>query len=441
MITKSRLDAILKLALPITLGLGSSFVMVLVDLAMVGSLGNKAVAALGIAGFSYTLILAFVMGVAPAVQGIVSRRRGEESTEKKCLPLNGGLLLSLMIGLPLSVIFFLLSPSIFALISSDPEVTKEGVPYLQALYTAIVAVGMNRAFQGHWNGMARAKVYMLNILFINCLNVFLNYVLIFGNFGAPALGTMGAGIASAVAVYAGALIYFIVTAFYFRAEGFLSVKPQLAMVLRIFRIGLPATLQEAFFSLGYVVFYWMVGQVGTAELAITNVLVRIIMVLSLFANALGMASATLVSNTLGKGDPAGAAQWGWDIGKIGVIWITLLGLPLLLFPELALSFFITDPETIALGVIPLQLVAATTGLGSLIYIFSFTLVSLGDGNRVLLVSFTLQWIFFLPAVWIIGPYMNYGLLEIWIAQITYGALAVAMITAIWSDGRWKTIKV
>lgn len=101
MITRNRIKTILDLALPITIGLGSSFIMTMVDIAMVGRLGNAAVAALGLSVFAYTLILSFVAGINPAVLGIVARRRGEESTKPKCLPLNGGLLLTLIIGAPL----------------------------------------------------------------------------------------------------------------------------------------------------------------------------------------------------------------------------------------------------------------------------------------------------------------------------------------------------
>jgi len=440
-ITKDRVGIILKLALPLTVGLASSFIMVFVDLAMVGILGIEALAAIGLAGFSYTLILAFVIGVAPAVQGIVSRREGEESEEPKCLPLNAGLLLVLMIGIPLTILCYFLTPSYFAIISSDPEVTKEGIPYLKVLFLSIVAVGIGEAFHGYWVGISKTKVYMLNILFMNCLNVFFNYVLIFGNFGVPALGTLGAGIGSTLSVYIGALVYFIVTFRYFRAEGFLSIKPAKELVVRIFNIGLPESIREALFSLGYVVFYWIVGTMGTLELAAANVLIRVALVMSLFPLALGIASATLVSGALGKGDISAANEWGWDSGKVGIVWITILGLPLFLFPEWFLSLFLTDPNAVSIATVPLQITGALTGVTSLIFIFAYTLVSLGDGKRVLIVSLTTQWMFFLPAVWVIGPYLNYGLLEIWLVQTVYALIATVLMTALWCDGRWKGIKL
>jgi len=441
LLTIERMKVISKLALPISVALSSTLVMSLIDLAMVGRLGNHAIAAAGLSVFSNTLILAFVAGIAPAVQGMVARRRGENSAEARCLPLNAGLLTALIAGVPLTILCYLFSPFFFSLISSDPDVTRIGIPFLRTLYLGIAAVGMNAAFRGHWAGIEKPNVYMLVVVFMNCLNIVINYVLIFGHFGAPALGATGAAIGTVTSLYVGVGINFAISFFRFRKDGFLQEMPEPALLARIFTLGTPATLQEFFFSAGHIVYFWLVGQVGTAELAAANVLIRISIVMFVLATSLGMVSATLVSKTIGEGDLAGAAQWGWDSGKLGVIGITLLGIPLLLFPRLFLSIFLSDPYTISITLIPLQLVAATAGLGSLMVIFAYTLYSVGDGNRVMMVSFATQWIFCLPLVWLVGPHLHYGLLQIALVQVTYGFLATVLITALWAEGRWKRIAI
>jgi multidrug resistance protein, MATE family len=415
--------------------------MVVIDLAMVGRLGNNAIAALGLAVFSNTLITSFVAGIAPAVQGLVARRRGEGSAESKCLPLNAGLLLALLAGSPLAFICYLLTPALFSLVSSDVEVTKIGIPFLRCLYLGIIAVGMNGAFKGFWAGIEKPKIFMLIVLFMNCLNTVLNYILIFGHFGMPALGATGAGISTVVSLYTGVIVNFFILYFGFRKDAFTTMKVETPVLTRIFKLGLPATMQDFFLAASYIIFFWMVGQIGAVELAAANVLVRITMILFLLAVSLGMASATLVSKAAGEGDFAGAAQWGWDVGKLGVISITVLGLPLLLFPEAFLSIFLTDPHAVSIAVVPLRIVAATSGIGSMIYILAYTLYSVGDGKRVTIVSFGTQWIFCLPAVWIVGPYLKYGLSQIWMVQMANGIIGSALITAIWADGRWKKIKI
>jgi len=441
MITRERITTISKLAVPVIITLSSNLVMALIDLAMVGTLGNKTIAAVGLSAFSNTLVLAFVLGIDPAVQGLIARRRGEGSTEPVCLPLNGGLLIALVVGIPLTIICYIFSPFFFSLISSDPEVTKIGAPYLKTLYLAIVAVGMNYAFKGYWAGMEKPKVYMLIALFMDCLHIFLNYILIFGHFGAPALGAKGAAISTVLSLYTGVIINFAITSFRFRKDGFLNAKPERPLLTRIFQRALPSTMQQFFIAIGHVVFLWIIGQVGTDELAATNVLIRITMVLLLLSLALGNASATLVSKSLGEGDHEGAARWGWDAGKLGVIGITLLGLPLFLFPKFVLAFFLSDPHTISLAATPLRIVGVVAGIAGLVNIFAHTLITVGDGNRVMLVAFSTTWIFFLPGVWIVGPYLGYGLLQIFLVQLAWNLLANVLLTSIWVGGKWKKIKI
>ncbi|MCU1245537.1 MAG: hypothetical protein JWN02_1447, partial [Acidobacteria bacterium] len=399
MLTRDRIKTISKLAVPFAIAISSEFVLALIDLAMVGTLGNSAVAAVGVSVFCHTLVISLVIGVAPAVQGIVARRRGEGSTEPIALPLNAGIIVALLLGIPLTILCYLFAPTLFSLVSSDPKVTAAGVPFLRILYLGIVGVGLSSAFRGFWAGIEKPKVVMSIVFLMSGLNILLNYTLIFGHFGAPALGVRGAAIGTVVSRYIGILAYATLAFIHARKQGFLTAKPQFSLLTRILKIGVPNSMQEFLFSAGYLVFFWMVGRVGTAELAAANVLTRLMMILVLADMALGVASATLVSRTVGEGDVVGAAKWGWDVGKLGVIVGTLLGLPLLLFPHQCLSFFLRDPHTLSIAILPLQIMAVTAGAGSLIYIFGYTLYSVGDGNRVVLVSFSTQWLFFLPLVY------------------------------------------
>ncbi len=441
MLTRERVATIGKLAYPTLIALSTALSMSLVDLAMVRPLGIHSTAAVGLAVFSNGLILAFVAGIAPAVQGLVARRRGQGSTEARCLPLNAGLVAALVVGVPLTVLVQILTPSLFSLVSSDAEVTKIGIPFLRMLYVGIIAHGLNGAFRGHWTGMEQPRVHMWIVLVLNLVNLFGNFVFIYGRFGVPAMGATGAALSTTLAVYLGVIINFGTTYRRHREDGFLEVMADRALVKRIFKLGMPATMQDFFFSLGYLVFFWIVGQVGTAELAAANVLARIAIVLGLLAMSLGVASATLVSRTVGEGDLEGAARWGWDSGKLGVIAISLLGAPLLLFPEQCLSVFLSDPRAVEIAIGPLRMTAALMGVGSLMYIFAYTLYAIGDGNRVILISFGTQWLVFLPAVWFVGPYLRYGLFEIWLVQQLYGGIATMLVTAVWAQGRWKRVKI
>jgi putative MATE family efflux protein len=300
---------------------------------------------------------------------------------------------------------------------------------------------MHNAFNGHWTGIEKPRVYTSIVFFMTSLNAFLNYMLIFGHFGAPAMGATGAAISTAISLYAGVVINCLIVYFRFRNDGFLTAKPERSLVMRIIRLGLPINVAAFFGASGYVIFLKMVGQVGTAELAGANVLVRVTMILNIVAISIGMATATLVSRTVGEGDPVGATEWGWAAGKLGIIGLTLAGLPVLLFPTVFLSVFLSDAHTMSIANAPLRIEGAMAGILSLSYIFAFTLNSLGDGKRIMIVYLSTQWLILLPMAWLVGPHLHYGLLQLWLVQMAYGVVATVLITGLWINGNWKTIKI
>lgn len=438
MLTVERTKTITKLAFPVVVALSSTLTMELIDLAMVGRLGNAAIAALGLSIFSGNVVFAFMTGITFAVQGIVARNVGEGSPMPAWLPLRGGIMIAVLAGVPLTILAYVLTPFLFSLTSSDPAVTKIGVSFLRTLFLAIIPIGIHASFKGYWAGIKKTRVYMVVVVLMNCMNAIMNYALIFGHFGLPALGPVGAAIATLSACVTGVIVNCLY--FNFPKTGLWTPHSDWSLLGRIIKLALPETMGDFMSSVGYVVFFWMVGQVGTPELAAASVLIRILVILNLLPMALGVASATLVGQSMGAGDPAQALQWGWDTGKLGIVVLSLLGLPLVIFPRTCLSFFLTDPHTISIATTPLQLAGAIASVGSLIYIFGYTLYSSGDGNRVVIVSFVIQWVFFLPAVWIVGPYLHHSLLQIWLVLTAYVATATILITAIWMDGKWKTVK-
>ncbi|MGH8454264.1 MAG: MATE family efflux transporter, partial [Nevskiales bacterium] len=120
--TGDRRHTILALALPTIGGMTSQNILNLVDMAMVGTLGAPALAGVGIGSFLNFMAFAAIAGLASAVQATAARRMGEGRTGESALPLNGGLYLCWLIGLPLTAGLFLFAPDIFRLLNNDPAV-------------------------------------------------------------------------------------------------------------------------------------------------------------------------------------------------------------------------------------------------------------------------------------------------------------------------------
>ena len=309
---RTRLRRIFGLALPIIGGMVSQNVMNLVDTAMVGTLGNAALAAVGIGGFATFMCQALILGVSTGVQATAARRKGEGRLSESAVFLDAGLLLVVLSAPLLSLVLYFVVPQVYPGLNGDPQVIAAGVPYLPIRVLAIVFVGMNFAFRGYWNAIDLSKLYMSTLIVMHASNIFLNYVLIFGKLGAPALGVTGAGLASALSTVIGSLIYFALGFKYARRNGFLRGLPRRHEVATLVRLSLPTGVQQLFFSAGFVVTYWIIGLVGTAELAAASVLINVMLVAILPGLGLGLAAATLVGQALGRGEADDASRCGQD---------------------------------------------------------------------------------------------------------------------------------
>ena len=437
----SRLQRILGLALPIIGGMISQNVLNLVDTAMVGTLGNAALAAVGVGGFALFMCQALILGISTGVQATASRRKGEGGYALLALPLNAGLALVLLVAPPLSLLLFVLAPYFFPFLNGDSEVIAQGVPYLQIRLLSMVFIGINFAFRGYWNAVDLSRLYMTTLVVMHAANILLNYVFIFGKFGVPALGVAGAGLASLIATALGTAIYFYLGLKHARSSGFLTARPDPGVMMTLARLSIPTGLQQFFFAAGFLVTYWIIGRIGTAELAAANVLVNITLVAILPGLGLGLAAATLVGQALGRHDVEEATRWGWEVSRVAMLGLTVLGVPMWLFPDLLLSGFIHDPETLDLARMPMQLVGATMIFEALGLVLMQALLGAGDATRVMVVAITMQWVVFLPLAYIAGPVFGLGLLGIWVLQGLYRLFQSLIFVGFWHRRRWAAVKV
>ena len=436
-----RRQRVMGLALPIIGGMVSQNVLNLVDTAMVGQLGDAALGGVALGSFVNFMAIAFITGMSSGVQATAARRKGEGRLDETAVPLNGGLLLAAVLAIPASVILIWQVPNFFPLIADDPEVAKLGGGYLQCRLVAMVAVGMNFAFRGYWNAVDLSRLYLRTLVVMHVVNIALNYVLIFGKFGFPEMGVVGAGIGTAASTFVGTALYFTMGIRHAHREGFLRGLPSRADLTGMIRLAAPAGLQQLLFATGMTVFFKMVGMMGTQELAASNVLINLMLVALLPGMGFGLAAASLAGQALGRGDSGDAKRWGWDVVKLAALTMVSLGLPALVVPELLLRPFITNPETLAMGVAPLRIVGATLALEAVGMVLLNALLGAGASRVVMVVSVGLQWLIQLPLVYFVGPYLGMGLLAVFVVQSSVRCAQSVVFAVVWQRGKWASIKV
>jgi putative MATE family efflux protein len=441
MLNQTRIRTILALALPIIGGMASQNVLNLVDTAMVGFLGAPALAAVGMGSFANFMAVAFIMGLSAGVQAIASRRLGEGRREETASGLNSGLLIALFVGVPWSVLLIVFADRLFPFLVDDPEVVALGVPYFRARLVGMVAIGMNFAFRGFWNGIGQSRRYLQTLVIMHICNLILNWVLIFGHFGFPALGAFGAGVGTTIATFLGTAIYIILSVRHAKGTGFLRRIADRKTMASMLRISIPAGMQSFFFATGMTAFFWIIGRIGTAELAASNVLVQLLLVAILPGIGFGLAAASLVGQALGRGNREDAATWGWDVTRLAMVVVGTGALVGVVAPDLLLRIFLHEENTIALARFPLRLLGATMVVETMGGVLMNALLGAGASRTVMFISVILQWGLFLPLAFLLGPVLGFGMSAVWAAQVGYRSLQGLVFASIWRSRSWTNVKV
>jgi putative MATE family efflux protein len=371
----------------------------------------------------------------------VSRRRGEGREDEAAVPLNGGLFLASIGAIPLSILFIVLTPMVFPYFNSDPAVIDHAVPYLQVRMIGMLSVGVNFCFRGFWNGMGFSMIYMRTLVMMHIVNIVISYGLVFGAFGLPEMGSVGAGIGTTASLFFGTALYFFQAWKKAKPYGFWSRLPQYSTLQTILKLSIPSSIQQVTFAAGLVAMFWIVGMIGTVELAAASILNTLVLTAILPGIGLGLAAATLVGHSLGKKDPDDAKQWGWDVVKLAVLLMAAIGLPMLVMPEAILSIFTTDAHTIEIAVAPLRLIGATIFVDGIGTVLLNALLGAGASKVVLRVSLITQWGLFLPVAWLVGPVLGFGLFWVWASLVGYRWVQAMFFSWIWQKGRWQDVKL
>lgn len=433
-------STLLKLGLPITAGMLSQSLLNLVDAAMVGQLGEIALAGVGAAGYSHFVVISLILGLSSSVQVKVARLMGNRSTNRMISPVNAAILISILISLPLSAFVIPLSEYILAIVIDTQS--PQGIiaeQYFDYRASAIVFVAINLSLRGWWNGTHRPITYIKALFLTQLLNVFFSYILIFGHLGLPAYGAAGAGLGTALAMVScvGINIYLI-----FRdptAQGFLRYWPSFAMIRQILSASIPHSLQQLFMAFAILILFSIVARLGVSQQAIAHVLINFALLLILPAVGIGMASTSLISHAIGSRDHQAAYLWGWRACYTATFLLFTISLPIWAFPEAILQIFLTDPTLISQATLPLQLTAVAICVDVAAIVLAQALLGANATKQVFTITTSVQWIIFLPLAWLAGPLLGFGLLGIWLAQIFYRALASIIFIYIWKQQGWLTI--
>ena len=431
---------LIALAWPIVLSRSTQVVVGVADIAMVAHLGSDAIAATGAGALDAYVALILPMGIVSIVQSFASQHggRGDLSAARRfgwyglgvaviAQAVAGGVTLAL--------------PAIFAALPYAPAVRELVVAYIGwRLVSGGAAVGIE-ALNAYYGGLGRTVPGMLANVAAMLLNLGLNAFFIWGWFGGPVWGVMGAALASSVAVILAFLGFFL----YFIGQGRGFPGPALGWheLGRMLRFGLPAGLNYFFEFLAYIVFVnVVVAGLGTAPLAAWNSVMNLSSVAFMPAFGLATAGAVLVGQSIGAGHPDEVpgivrrvliAACAWQ-GLVGLVYVAIPGVVIAPFAQGA------DGEAVrAVGVSMLLVSAAWQLFDATAIAYGEALRAAGDTQFPMFARLVIAWGVFTPGAWLSAQWLGWGPTATAGWLVVYLALLAAVCAWRFHTGAWRKI--
>jgi len=318
------------------LGSAAQNVIALSDSVFLYHLSDLDFASIGFVGVFYLVVAAIGYGFSRGGQIMIARRMGEINPDQVGRTFYAMLYFEL--GLAIFMFFFMQYGCyyFFQLFVDSEIVFAKSLEYLEYRSWGVFFSYAGVAIIALYTGVARTAFIIFDTLILAAVNITLDYVLIFGNWGMPAMGIGGAGLASTIAEIVAFIIFFVYILFDRKARDyglFRLPKVDFALISQIYRLAFPIVAQ-AFVGLGsWFVFFGIVENLGERELAITNLVRMVYLVLSIPTWGFSAGVNTLVSNFIGQQKRQAVLPIVWKTAKISWGATMLITLPFVLFPH------------------------------------------------------------------------------------------------------------
>lgn len=412
-----KIGEILKIGLPIMLGQACVIILAFADNIMIGWHSVDELAASSFVNNILNLLIMTELGFAAGMTPIIGSHNGRGDVASVGLTLRNGLVVNGLIGLA-SVVLLAVVYALLGHFGQEPELLPLIRPYFVIVgISTLFSLGFNTLKQ-FTDGICRPVVSMVFLLLGNVVNIFGNWVLIYGKLGFPEMGLVGAGIStlfSRILIFAAFLLYILFSKSlrqYARAikEAVLS----LAEMKSIFTVGYPVAIQMALETSSFTFAAVMAGWLGVIELAAHQVVITISQLFFLMMQGLSFALSILVSNACGRGDYKGVREYaGKGYGMIVCISATL-SILLYIFRYQAAGVFTDSPEVSAMAVSLFFVLFAYQFGDGLQLCFANVLRGLQDVKPIMKVAFVSYYIIAIPVAYLLGFKTSLGLLGIWL---------------------------
>ena len=440
---------VLVVAIPLILSTATWSVQHFVDRMFLTWYSPEAIAAAMPAGMLNFSMTSIFMGTAGYLSTFVAQYYGAKRYHRIGPALWQGVYVSLLGGLVMVCAIPFAEP-VFRLVGHSPLVQQNEVEYFRILCLGGGAYSASYALSGFFSGRGKTwPVLWVNVA-TTVVNLVLDYALIFGRWGFPELGIRGAGIATVVAGVFSLLMFFALLGTGSNNDTFHTIKgwrPERELLVRLLRYGFPSGVQFFLEMAGFTAFVLLVGRLGVASLAATNIAFNINTLAFMPMIGSGIAVSVLVGQYLGGDKPDRAQSVVYSGFHLTLVYMISIAAAYVLLPDVFVAPFAlrADPrgfsEIYGYSIILLRFVAVYSVFDTMNIIFCSAIKGAGDTRYVMLVTVILSVFVFVVPVYLTVIIFEFGLMVAWVFATLYITLLGLIFYVRFLGGKWKSMRV
>ena len=431
------------LAWPVIFSFSIESFVGLCDMLMVGRLGPRAVAGVGVGVQILGGVDSVMFAVGTGTLAIVARQVGGRDLRAAEETLGQSILAAMALSLLAVVPVRAWAPALVGAFHVQPEVVPVGVSFLRIVMLGVPAGAALFVMIASLRGAGDTRTPLLIGLVVGVVNVLLAYVLIFGRLGLPALGVAGAAIATTVAFASGALVGLALLA---RGKLVLALRgwplpPRVDVIRRVLRIGYPAAIEHLLMQVGFFLYIVFAAHHGTAAVAAYFIGVRILALSFLPGFGFAAAAATLIGQSLGAGRPDEAERSGREAVRLAVRLMTVCGIVIFVAARPIARLFVDDDAVVTDAVSFIRVLAACQPLMATDFTLGGALRGAGDTRFPLAAVFLGFYVCRLGFAGLVTFGLGLSVLWLWLALV--GDYLVRSVLKGWRfrSGTWKQVVV
>jgi len=431
--TRGEISTLVRLAVPVVGTQVAAMLMGVVDTIMLGSVGPHALAAAGLGAACIWGTLVIADGLVRGIDPIVAQAHGARDGARAAVALQRGLVIAVGISFPIAGLWLFTEDFLLAT-GQNAELAALAQRYVLVQIPSIVCHTVYMALRGYLQGRAIMNPALWVMVFANLVHIFGNWVLIFGHLGAPALGVVGAGIATSLtrALALGALVW--LTLGLRLHEG--AWQPwsreafSLAGLRRVLSLGVPVGLQVGLEVWAFQIATLMAGRLGVNELAGHQIVLNMASLTFMVPLGIAIGASTRVGNLIGAGRSEQVQRAAWIAFGLGAGAMALFGAVMIGLRAELPRLYTSNAQVIAVCAFLLPIAAAFQIFDGTQVVGCGILRGMGRTRAPALVTLVGYYAIALPFAWWLGLDRGLGLAGIWWG-LCLGLVVVASALLVW----------